>query len=592
MGKKSVSVFVSLALFVCVFSPAAASNLSSNQIQAILNLLQSFGAPQSIISNVTFALTGTGGGAGTVPKLTRPLSLGMSGSDVSALQQYLKDKGYFTYPTITGYYGSVTANAVAAFQKANGLPAAGVVGPLTLNLFRQLAAQAANNSQASSPSSAPVPIPTPTPVSPTPTGSGSTVGGGGSVISIPSSGQGGSAGGGTGSVSTPQPAPMLPTITFTADKSTILAGDSVTLSWSSTNADSCSASGAWSGGRSTSGSQTIFNLSATSTFTITCIGPGGSMNQSSVVGVRPPPLPVDTTPPFISDVAPSGTLPAGTTNTSLSAQTNESAQCAYGTGATATYPSMTQFPTTGGTSHVAPLPNLLGGSSYTYYVACKDAAGNISTSTRISFSVAQIVIPAPTLTLSANPGSVPWGSSSTLSWSTTNASSCTASGAWSGSQATTGSAVQSNLTTTGTYTLMCTGAGGNVTQTATVVVTGSAPDTSAPTAPAGLTGAAQSPTQIALTWGASTDNVGVVSYQLYRNGAQVTAPSGTSFTDTSLAPGTTYTYWVKATDAAGNVSSSSNSVNITTVALDTTPPSVIITSPSVPPRQARHSSRL
>jgi peptidoglycan hydrolase-like protein with peptidoglycan-binding domain len=69
----------------------------------------------------------------TQPTLSfsRYLYFGMSGEDVAQLQQFLKDRGHYTYPTITGYFGGATKAAVAAFQKANGIEALGGVGPLT-----------------------------------------------------------------------------------------------------------------------------------------------------------------------------------------------------------------------------------------------------------------------------------------------------------------------------------------------------------------------------------------------------------------------------------------------------------------------------
>src|SRR5665213_29807 len=71
-------------------------------------------------------------------------------------------------------------------------------------------------------------------------------------------------------------------------------------------------------------------------------------------------------------------------------------------------------------------------------------------------------VAAPTISFSASPTSITSGSSSTLTWSTTNATSCTASGSWSGSKATSGSTTTSALTTTSTYSLSCSGAGGTV----------------------------------------------------------------------------------------------------------------------------------
>jgi hypothetical protein len=76
----------------------------------------------------------------------------------------------------------------------------------------------------------------------------------------------------------------------------------------------------------------------------------------------------------------------------------------------------------------------------------------------------------PTLSLTANPTSISSGSSSTLSWSSTNATSCTASGAWSGSKATSGTQSVSP-TSTSTYNLACTGSGGTANASATVTVT-------------------------------------------------------------------------------------------------------------------------
>ena len=92
-------------------------------------------------------------------------------------------------------------------------------------------------------------------------------------------------------------------------------------------------------------------------------------------------------------------------------------------------------------------------------------------------------------------------------------------------------------------------------------------DTSAPSAPTNLSGTATSSTSVDLTWTASTDNVGVTGYDVYRNGSLVKAgASGTTYTDTGLTASTTYAYTVKAKDAAGNVSPASNTASVTTPA--------------------------
>ncbi len=82
----------------------------------------------------------------------------------------------------------------------------------------------------------------------------------------------------------------------------------------------------------------------------------------------------------------------------------------------------------------------------------------------------------------------------------------------------------------------------------------SSSDTAAPSVPTGLSANAFSTTQVNLSWVASTDNVGVTGYRVFRNGTQVATPSTTAYQDTGLPPGTTYTYTVSAYDAAGNES--------------------------------------
>ena len=99
------------------------------------------------------------------------------------------------------------------------------------------------------------------------------------------------------------------------------------------------------------------------------------------------------------------------------------------------------------------------------------------------------------------------------------------------------------------------------------------PDTTPPTVPSGLT-AANNIKNVTLTWSASTDNVGVVGYTVYRNGSALTTVSGTtlSYADTTVASVTPYSYTVDAFDAAGNHSAQSTAASVTT--LDWAPPTV------------------
>jgi hypothetical protein len=159
-----------------------------------------------------------------------------------------------------------------------------------------------------------------------------------------------------------------PTLTLTANPTNIQSGNSSALSWSSGNATSCTASGAWSGSKSLSGQQSV-SPAGNASYTLTCTGAGGSVTRtvSIVVTVNNP-------------------------------------------------------------------------------------------------------VSQPTLTLTANPASIEAGKSSTLSWSSSNATSCTASGAWSGSKSLSGQQSVSPASNKN-YTLTCTGAGGSVTRTASVAVT-------------------------------------------------------------------------------------------------------------------------
>lgn len=89
-------------------------------------------------------------------------------------------------------------------------------------------------------------------------------------------------------------------------------------------------------------------------------------------------------------------------------------------------------------------------------------------------------------------------------------------------------------------------------------------DTQPPTAPTNLTANPVSSSQINLSWNPSTDNIAVSGYDVYRNSTKVATITTTSYGDTGLSPSTTYTYFVKAYDAAGNISSPSNTVSVTT----------------------------
>ncbi len=98
-------------------------------------------------------------------------------------------------------------------------------------------------------------------------------------------------------------------------------------------------------------------------------------------------------------------------------------------------------------------------------------------------------------------------------------------------------------------------------------------DTEAPTTPTGFSGAANSDSQVTLTWNASTDNIAVADYRVFRNGALVATVASPGYVDSGLAAATTYNYAIDARDAAGNVSGQATTSVTTNALTDTTPPS-------------------
>ncbi len=164
-------------------------------------------------------------------------------------------------------------------------------------------------------------------------------------------------------------AAAAPTVTISVAPTSITVGQSATLTWSSTDATSCTASNAWAGSEAVSGTMSETPTAAgTLSYVLTCTGAGGSANATATLTATAPP-------------------------------------------------------------------------------------------------------PAPTVTIAVSPTSITVGQSATVTWSSTNASSCTASGAWSGAEATSGTmSVTPSSSGAASYTLACSGAGGTANGTASLTV--------------------------------------------------------------------------------------------------------------------------
>jgi len=119
----------------------------------------------------------------------------------------------------------------------------------------------------------------------------------------------------------------------------------------------------------------------------------------------------------------------------------------------------------------------------------------------------------------------------------------------------------------GVYVLRLTASDGALSTTGDVVLTMGvvAADTTAPTTPTGLAASPASSSQILLSWSASTDNVAVTGYKIFRNATLIGTSATPSFSDSGLTASTLYTYTVAAYDAAGNVSAFSDPSAVSTL---------------------------
>jgi hypothetical protein len=247
-------------------------------------------------------------------------------------------------------------------------------------------------------------------------------------------------------VNTDDSAPA-PTVSLSANLASVVTNGSTTLNWNSTDATDCTASGNWSGNKDTSGSETISALTADSSFSLTCNGPGGSASDSvSVIVVAPD-------SPLVNLSASPSNLPFNG-STTLSWTSNNISSCT----------ASGDWSGSKGTSGSQTISGLTADSSFS--LTCSGSNG----SKNDSVSVTVAAPPLPTLSFSANLDSVAQNGSTILNWNTTNATSCTASGDWAGSKSTSGSETISSLTVDRQFTLTCSGPDGTVNDTVNVTV--------------------------------------------------------------------------------------------------------------------------
>lgn len=247
-----------------------------------------------------------------------------------------------------------------------------------------------------------------------------------------------------------RPSGATPRVRLIPSVSSLIAGSSATLTWFAVNSDTCTAAGLWTGGRGLSGRQSISPTTAGSnTYSITCTGPGGTSTDTASIAVL--------AQPAVTLQASPATAAAGSNVTLTWSSTN-----AIGCAATGAWTG--SKPTSGAESVV---PSATGTSVFT--LTCTGAAGTPNATATATVTVT----PRPaTVSVSASPVALTLGAATTLTWSTTNASACTASGAWSGSKGTSGTeSVTPAVVGSSVFSLSCTSTSGGPIGTGSVAVT-------------------------------------------------------------------------------------------------------------------------
>ncbi len=252
----------------------------------------------------------------------------------------------------------------------------------------------------------------------------------------------------------------------------------------------------------------------------------------------------------------------------------------------------TQIGTASSTSYSS--TGLALGTSYNYRIRATDAAGNVSGYS----SVATAVTPASDTTPPTAPSNLtatPVNSSQiNLAWTASTdaggihgysvercmTTSCTFAVIAPYVTSTTYNDTGLSAGVSYSYRVRASDTAGNLSDYSNVATASTPPaDTQAPTTPTNLTATPASGTQINLSWTASTDDVAVTAYLLERcqgsgcsSFTQIASVGDVTYSDSGLSAGTSYTYRVRATDAAGNLSDYSTSVSATTTAL---PPGLV-----------------
>lgn len=250
-----------------------------------------------------------------------------------------------------------------------------------------------------------------------------------------------------------------PTVSISASPTWVNYNGSSTITWNSTGASTCYASGGslgWYGNKATSGSFNASSLTSTTTYTITCTNMYGSTPMSTTVNVQTNNPPQQN--PTVNLTANPSSINSGNLS-NLSWNSTNATYCSSNWGASSTSGSINVYPTT----------------TTTYSITCYSATGQSATGyATVNVQPYNPPVQNPTVNISASPSSLSTGSATNIMWNTTNATSCTASGGstgWAGvKNPNGGSFFVSSLYATTIYTITCTNATGSATDSVTVNV--------------------------------------------------------------------------------------------------------------------------
>ena len=340
----------------------------------------------------------------------------------------------------------------------------------------------------------------------------------------------------------------VPTCSINANPSTIQENQSSLLSWSSTNATSCTASNAWSGSKSTSGNQSV-SPNTDSTYVLTCNGAGGTVTCSTVIDVTPVVIPTlscslsanpnsGTSP--LNDVDLSATV-AGTATGTI----NYKFDCRNDGSWDYVFDNVSDNPKT--------VTDACDYSSTGVYTANVRIERGTATPAYCQTTINVEQPSAVSCSINANPSTIQENQSSLLSWSSTNATSCTASNAWSVSKSTSGNQSVSPGSSS-TYSLTCTGSSGTATcSTYVAVVNIIEPSCSITASPSSITNGNYS----TLNWSSNNAN--------YCYASNAWSGSKSVSGNQSVSPNTTSTYTLTCYNSNGRSETCATTVYVGTV---------------------------